>query len=332
MTNINAQFGRTVRLIVSSEQPIADQGSAPAAQPAPTNQGLDISGFRFTFNVYNADVESPNTAIVKVYNLSDTTRKRIINEFNTITLSAGYQNKDAVIFRGNIKQNKTGRERNIDGMLEIRAADGDAQYNFGLFNNGQGTSLKSGWTSQQVIDEINKTSGLKIDPNANNTLGGIVAPRGKVLFGLWRSTASNLAATQSARFSIQNGVVTFIPLTGYLPGQAVEINSQTGMIGVPEATDNGIEVVTLLNPLIKIGTQIHINQQDITQTIVKQQWGFPAYTSVGPFIADATQTGFYRVLVAEHSGDTRGNEFYTKITALSLDTTAPAGNAVKAYG
>lgn len=42
-------------------------------------------------------------------------------------------------------------------------------------------------------------------------------------------------------------MITFIPLTGYLPGEVPVISPSTGLLGVPEETQNGIEFQTLLN-------------------------------------------------------------------------------------
>ena len=64
-------------------------------------------------------------------------------------------------------------------------------------------------------------------------LGGIILPRGKVMFGMMKAELSKLAANNGVRWSIQGGVMTLVPVTGYLPGQAVQINSATGMIGTP---------------------------------------------------------------------------------------------------
>lgn len=334
-SNSNALFGRSATLIVSNEQPIKDQSSGVVTQP--TGKGVDLSQLRFTFDIKNGDFETPNTAVIRVYNLNENTRKEIINEFDTVSLQAGYQSNIGIIFRGTIKQFVAGKERNVDSFLEIRAADGDPAYNFGLFGNGSGVTLNAPWTASQLLDKVGQAFNLPLDNNAKDVIarsGGVNLSqvRGKVLFGLARAAASNLASTANARFSIQNGMVTYVPLTGYLPGQAVQINSLTGMVGNPNTTDNGIEVTTLLNPLIKIGGQIQINQDEITQTIIRERVGFEAIAGIAPFIADATEKGFYRVLVAEHSGDTRGQEWYTKITALSLDPSATPKNAVKAYG
>ena len=62
--------------------------------------------------------------------------------------------------------------------------------------------------------------------------------------------------------------MTLVPVTGYLPGQAVQINSQTGMIGTPVATDGGIVVRCYINSNIKIGQLIQINQAEINQSAV----------------------------------------------------------------
>jgi len=332
----NALFGRSATLIVSNEQPIIDQSTGVTTQPS--GHGLDLSGLRFTFDIKNGDTESPNTSIIRVYNLSKDKRKQIIREYDTVSLQAGYQNNIGIIFRGTIKQFVSGRERNIDSFLEIRAADGDPNYNFGLFgSNGQGVTLNAPYTRAQVLNHISTAMGIPLDSNANDVTTGsggvnLAQVRGKTLFGLARTQAVNLATTSSARFSIQNGVVTYVPLTGYLPGEAVQINSLTGMVGIPETTDNGIQVTCFLNPLIKIGSQIQINEGDITQTIIRERVGFPNIAGIAPYVADATEKGFYRVLVAEHSGDTRGQDWYTTITALSLDPSANVKNSVKAFG
>jgi hypothetical protein len=325
LASANALFGRSATLIVSNEAPIKDVGSAPATKP--TN-GINLSELRFTFNITNGDTESPNTASIKVYNLKKDTRQKIINEYDTVTLQAGYQGNVGVIFRGTIKQFVAGNENNVNSFLEIRAADGDPNYNFGLFGvSGQGVTMAAGWTTQTQLGHVLTALGLPADTNASDAVkrsGGVnlAQVRGKTMFGLARAQASNMAASANARFSIQNGVVTFVPLTGYLPGKAVQINSLTGMVGTPEATDNGIQVTCLLNPLIKIGSSVQINNSDITQTAIKVRVGLNQFSEVAPFVADATEDGIYRVLVAEHSGDTRGREWYTKITALSIDGSA----------
>lgn len=310
--NTGVQFGRKVSLLIASK-----------------NQALDLSNMRITFKVNAADVETPNTAIIRVYNLSAGTVNSSIKEYDSVILQAGYEGGNfGIIFKGTIKQFRKGKESNVDSYLDILAADGDLGYNFGVVN----TTLEAAGTSpQQQGDVLAKAMGLPLDPNANTALAGGVLPRGKVMFGLARLYMRDLATSKLSRWSINNGQVTVIPLKGYLPGQVVKINSATGMIGIPEATNNGVNAKVLLNPLIQIGTRVQINNKDVTQTIVKEQF-FPSYTSGPTLIADTTRDGVYRVLVAEHSGDTRGTDWYTSIVCLALDPTAPASSAVLPFG
>jgi hypothetical protein len=45
-----------------------------------------------------------------------------------------------------------------------------------------------------------------------------------------------------------------------------------------------------------------------------------------------TNDGFYRVLVAEHVGETRGNDWYTELTFLDVDISSLASSSVLANG
>ena len=207
------------------------------------SNGIDLSSLRFRFDVRASDVETPNTLVVRVYNLAQQTVNSIVQEFDTVTLTAGYQNGNkGNIFQGDIKQFYFGKERNVDSFLEIRAGDGDHAYNFSVINQ----AFPAGTTDQQQLSTLASAMGLSVAQTANGflTTGGIL-PRGKTMFGMARLHMAALAKKNNCRWSIQNGVVTLVPNTGYLPGQAVEINSATGMIGAPEQTDNGIVVAYL---------------------------------------------------------------------------------------
>lgn len=316
------QFGRKATLVVST-------GTA----------GLDLSQFRFTFSTRVADEQAPNTLYVRVYNLADNTAKTIQSEFTTITLQAGYENGNyGVIFQGTIKQFATSRERNVDSYLDIWAADSDEFYNFAVIS----LSLAAGQTPQQVINAIqsapsvNGVANLPFASDATGLIAGANAgtsqalSRGKVMFGMTRDYARDWANKYGYQWSMQNGQFVVVPITGYRPGEAVVLSSTTGLIGVPEATNDGVKVRALLNPLIRIGCLIQIQQSDINQ-ITMQQWG-QQYKSLA-LATVTTAQGFYRVLVAEFEGDTRGNPWHVDLTCLAVDVSASnQGNSVQAFG
>jgi hypothetical protein len=314
------QFGRAVSLVLGNE----------------SGEGLDLSNLRFRFEVSAADVETPNNCSIRVYNPSKETMREAIAEYSSVILNAGYEGNIAQIFKGTIKQFRRGKERNVDSFLDILAADGDLAYNFGLVNVSLAAGTKPEQQVQQLIAGMQKTDpAISLDPNAAFYLTerNFPQPRGKVLFGLAREYMRDVADTNNVRWFIDNGVVKLVPITGYLPGDAIEINSLTGMIGSPEATEQGIIVECLLNPLIKLGTAIKLNNDDITTTALKSQL-FPGYTDLA-FVAKVESTGadgLYRVIVVEHSGDTRDQEWYSKLICLLIDKSSPADQSVAPYG
>ena len=320
------QFGRTCKLLVSSG-----------------TSALDLSEFRIQFQVHGTDLPTPNMAQIRVYNIGASTSYDIVNGYNSVLLQAGYGSDYNDIFKGVIVQFKRGRESNVDSYLDIVAADGDEGYNFGVISQ----SFAAGSHVAAQVDALATSMGLTVDPKVYDALsnpkalpaGGVLL-RGKTLYGMSRLNLDQLSYNCQARWSIQNGVLTFIPLTGYLPGEAIVLNSQTGMIGVPEATDNGIKIRVLLNPRIRIGCRVQINESDIarypglTGGYLQNNSNNGVYGKgkIDPFFpAFTTSDGFYRVMSVDHNGDTRGQNWYSDLVCLAVDSTQPSSDSVEAY-
>jgi len=288
------------------------------------SKGLDLSNMRIVFRVNAPDAEAPPTAYIRVYNLNASDAKSIQNEFQTVTLQAGYQTGNyAIIFNGTIAWVGRGRESATDDYVDIMAADGDEAFNYAVVN----TTLAKGSASAQaqynaIVQQTTKygvTSATASSSNLSST-GGVL-PRGKTLFGLARSSLNSVCRSKLCSWSIQNGKIVVIPLKGYDNGTVLEINSRTGLVGVPVATPNGIELQCLLNPYIQVGGRIKLKQSELTTTTVKQQGIYPQYGNVN-LPADTSTDGTYRVLVVEHEGDTRGTPWYSRLICLAIDNSS----------
>lgn len=291
--------------------------------------GLDLSELRFKFQVKASDVSTPNVLWVRIYNVKrDTAESLRKREFTNITLQAGYENGNfGIIFSGEIKQVAIGRERNVDSYVDLWGGDGDEWYAWAVTY----MAAKSGETPQQVIESIVKSTsknGIKPLPFASDVTGLIEgaglgvreALRGRTGFGMSRDYCRDWALKYGFRWSIQGGEFVIVPQTGYRPGTAVELSSSSGLIGTPEAQNGGVKVRALLNPKIRIGCLIHIQQDDINR-IVMQKNGLRYDAAASAVIT--TAEGFYRVLVCDVIGDTRGVEWYSDLTCLAVDVTAP---------
>jgi len=406
------QFGRKVSLIVGH-----DNGDA-----------LELSELRVRFDVRRGDLQTPNSARIRVYNVSETTRQRIEREFTRVVLQGGYEGNFGILFDGTIKQVRRGRESQTDTYLDITAADGDSAYNFAVVNSTLaagstaadhvqvctramaqygvtlgytpfGKSASSKPTAADIAEQQAKVDAARklLDAKQGQQLAllgqvkdlrvrseelsqagdeaGAIAllrqaqgllqqvdqlekevntlylpawqredarlkamqaaaaapdqpaapqqglPRGKVMFGMARDFMRWTARTQQAVWSIQDGEAIFVPETSYMPGEIPVITAETGMVGLPEQTQNGITIKMLINPSVRIGRLIKIDNKSVQRYEYSLNTGQEAQNQRIEEQAKLQDDGFYYVMIAEHSGDTRGNEYYTDVICLAADTT-----------
>lgn len=290
---------------------------------------LDLSQLRIRFKIKKTDAETPNVAEIEVFNLQADTSLRIQKEFTDVILQAGYEGNFGVIFRGNAKQILRGREDNgVDAYLNIAAADGDAAYNFAVVN----TTLAAGATPRQQVDAaMQGMSARGVTQGYTPDLGGQALPRGKVMYGNSREYLRQSADAADAAWSVQDGKMQFVPRTGLLPGQAVELTSQSGLIGTPEQTNDGIKIRCLINPQIKPGGVVSIKDSEIKAAkagkFFKQPNKQGEVDERVPVAIDPD--GLYKVLRVDFSGDTHGQEWYQELVCVGIDATAPAKKKVK---
>lgn len=286
---------------------------------------IDLSQFRFTFHTSQAEVESPSNAVIRVYNLKDSTVAQIKKEFTRVVLQAGYKSGPAgVIFSGEIRQFAAGREDAKNTYLDILAADGDTAYNYGFIHQ----SFAAGTSHLEMVDASIDTMGAyKVNKGQVNYEGtGGVLPRGKVLFGLARARLRSLTRQVGATWSISNGKVNIVPLDGYLPGEPVVLNSTTGLIGRVEQTVEGMTAKSLINPRLQPGCVLQIDNKSINTTSAQKALNGPSSPQI-PFdsykglqrYASIAADGLYRVYVVEHEGDSRGQEWYSNIVGLAIN-------------
>lgn len=300
------------------------------------NKGIDLSELRIRFAVKRSDTATPNTADIRVYNLAENTAKLIqaVGPRQRVLLQAGYDSNYGVIFEGNMKQVLLGRENATDTYVDLIAGDGDRAYNFSIVN----TTIASGSTQD---NQINASITAM---NSRGVSAGYVGPtpieklpRGKVMYGNARDYLRNSAQSTNSGWSIQDGRVNFQSKKSYLPGTAIALSSETGMIGTPQQTNEGVNVKCLLNPNIKISGRINLKDAVIERQklnldqIAAAKGDTKAINQLTPRGLNAD--GIYYVLTLEHTGDTRGVEWYSNLVTLSVDVTSNPRNSVQVgYG
>ena len=297
------QFGRSCTLLVSNS----------------SGKGLDLSALRIKFNIKRSISQTPNTASIRVYNLSSTTALQLKNDFNKarLVLQAGYTGNAGVIFSGNIIQTITGRESATDTFVEFIAGDGDTAYNFTVVSTPIGAGLGATY-QEQINTAVDAMKELGINGvNLNGMPEGPTLPRGKVFHGCARDILRDIAQSTQSSWSIQDEKVIFIPRGQYLPGAPIIINQENGMVGSPQQTLDGVNAKCLLNPLLKVGTRFQLNLQAIQRLAINLN----APGTAANIPATLTVDGTYFAAVAEHIGDTRGIEWYTSLVGITIDPT-----------
>lgn len=301
---MSQQYGRVAKLVVG---PDSGEGS------------LDVSQLRLSFEIRNATVASPKTGTFRIYNLAPATALRFNNEFTRVQFSAGYEDPGPQqLFTGEIAIVRQSR-RDVDTYIEIVCQDGDKGYNYGVVS----TSLSAGWTADDVYAALLKvlaTYGIAAGYKpAFTTEAGL---RGYVLYGMVSAYLTNLAIAQGCDWFVDDGKLNMVPKKETLPGGVPVLTSATGLLGVPEQTVDGISAQCLLNPTIKAGGKIQIDNASIATAKLNAT----AYLATDvPFFAGTDKDGFYKALCVTHTGDTRGDDWMTSMICIAVDGTAPVG-------
>ena len=315
MTISTHQYLRTMSLKVSS-----------------ATQSIDFSNFWTTFSVRRGDFQTPNNADIRIYNVKPETANLISkNEFTTVSLKVGYQGGAlGTIFTGTIVQFRQGRRDQLDSYVDITAADGDEAYHYSTISQTIPAGTRPGSVADAIIKRLAAVGNQPISPGYAPNFPPTQSIRGQVLFGMCRNEMRRFALQNDCKWSFQDGAVTLIPWTSFIPGgETPVISVQSGLIGVPEQTQQGINIKTLMNPNYKVGTLVQLNSQ-INQFRFALDFNSQTPNSsialqnklapnTGPNSSD--QQGLYYVMVANHTGDTRGEAWYTDMVCLAADAT-----------
>jgi hypothetical protein len=302
----NREWFRVVELVVGAQ-----------------GQGIDVANLRVHFEIIKSVDATPNTATIKVYNLHPRNVELIRDVYKDVFLNAGYYGAVSQIFGGNIQYVSYYRDK-ADTITEITGADGDRDYRHAYINH----TLAAGSNDMDVVRACVGTMAktrLANETDAQVTTNKRL--RGKVLQGPTREVLSQVARSNMCNWSIQDGNLQIIQVDSRLPGQAIVVSAETGLLEAPERNDKGISAKCLLNPNIVINAAIKLDNQAIRVKQLKQHaLKTPTQSSGAP--VPLNKDGIYKVIKLTHSGDTRDNEWYTTLECIGLGQPIPTARSV----
>jgi hypothetical protein len=288
-------FGRKYRVLIAGNT-ANKEGKITA---------IDVSQLRVTFEIEKTYRSRANYAYIAIYNLWESTESDLVKNGSRVIVEAGYDNGIyGTIFDGDIIQFIREKENNLDYVLTLVCLDGDSFLNHNLIK----LTLNAGQNKRQIIDAICKralvsTEISRISPDISNER----LPRGKVLFGDPKQYLEDVTKEQNGTFYMENGKAFITKYSDEPPTTALVVSPSTGLIGVPEQTQDGANFKLLLDPRINLLSMIKIDNSTIRQ-LRQEPERYPI-----PLDND----GQYQVYRMRHVGDSRGNDWYTEIEGFS---------------
>lgn len=255
---------------------------------------LVVERLRIAFSVSKSLSGTPNTAQISIWNLSKGNRLKIKKEFDKVRLEAGHESAGnrGIIFAGNIRD-VTHRREGVDIVTTVECGDGDKGIRTGTISK----TFPKGTTPKAMVDELLQNMP-DVDRGVIQGLDDIPPyPRAVTMYGAVARELDKIGRTHKLYWSVQDGALEVVPGNGFID-DVVVISKQSGMLNVPEITDNGIKVECLLNPQIRIGRVIEVRSETLEMN---------------------EGEGRFRVSSLEFSGDTHGNTYSALIHGERID-------------
>ncbi|MEH7876958.1 hypothetical protein V7799_04515 [Rhizobium laguerreae] len=262
--------------------------------------GINPHDIRIEFNIDKDTSSSPNSAEITIFNLSESHRNSVGKEFDAITLEAGYippegDGNVGVIFKGAVRDVEHRREGpNI--LTIISCGDGSKALRRATISK----SFPKGTPVKDVVDElakqIEKEGVSRGEWKFPDDVESKTFKRPYAVCGSCVRELDTIGRGNGFYWNIQNETMEIVPGDGFIGG-VVLISPETGMIGTPAITDNGVRVAALLNPEIRPNRRVQLKSETLEMN---------------------GDDGLYRVTSVSYSGNNMDGEFKVDVTGEAV--------------
>lgn len=272
---------------------------------------IDLSDLSVKFTVDRKFGSHLNEAQVDIRNLSPETIGKINRRLRRIQISAGYADgpRFGSIFRGEISNVITRRD-GAGYVTSLFAFDGDADYR----NTRVSISLSAGSTLGDVLRSIGESfPTLTIQrPERFNSIrmSGPQSYQGHARLVL--DELFDSASGYSWTIDDEKVVILAESETDGTP--AIEVNRNTGMVGNPEIGLEVLDVYSLLQPAAHPGGSVKVTA--VGPDIAVGATSLAVIPKLADRIPGLDGTEAMKIWRVTHDGETRGQAWYTQISAL----------------
>lgn len=304
-----------------------------------TTNEWEPEALHITFEVQQATIESPWWyADIVIYNLDAETVGKLVYNAAWTTLKAGFQTNPtlaSVIWDGPILQVLYDQENVVDQRLTLHCqanplVSNDGVVSFSLGVNSTQARLLARAAAEINLPEISQQQGT-LSAYAQNVLNLKAYPRGNTVFGKYGNFMSIVANDQALQ-TFRDGYQTYMtelgapgsaaPTPDFIfsppnpPGVNLPLPSGTTptIIGTPRQTPQGVVFTVLLDPRVKVKLPPQVVQ---LVRALPSQLAIQPNPSAGNMATPLNSDLTFFLAQVRHSGDSRGNTWYTEITGYS---------------
>jgi hypothetical protein len=256
--------------------------------------------FKCTFEVLNDFGGYTSYCDLAIFNLSSDTANKVLKRGSLLSLRAGYADSIDTIFAGTIR-NILRERQGPDTITRLICRGGKLPGEQGQVNVTLGENAKI----TDIIRACVAVTGYPVVMDDDQFSDIAPYPYGYVLGGDPLMYLDNLAETHGFNYVIENERMIIVRRGKARQGDTHIISQFTGMEGIPEITEVGIDVTTRLNPKIKIGGKFIVESKLAT------------FNFSNLYFVDIPPTagqGEYDIFRVSFSGDSWGDTWSTKIT------------------
>ena len=269
-------------------------------------QALTVIDHRIKFEITKSIRQQENAGKIEIYNLSQSTRKKITLEESIVQLQAGYENNGGIIQigQGTICQVSSIRDK-TDIISRILVKDGLTN----IKNTVLTVSYENDVNLGDLMNKIASEAKLSFKSVGLNT--AISVKGGYVMVGGIDKQLNELALSFDFTWSIQNGVLLAVGSKQTNMQQILLLTPTSGLILNPETLKKPSQNLRALKSDGLVASDINLYN---VQALLQPQ------LQLNDVIAVESEdlSGKFRVQKIVHTGDTRGNDWYSDLEVRAL--------------
>lgn len=257
---------------------------------------------RLNFRVEKSTVPAPNKAKITLYNISKDSRNFLEQKDMIVFLKAGFNNDPKNIFIGEILRRESGRS-GPDVTLSLECGDAERI----LTRAHIEISLRRGATNLLLFSQAAAKLGLSLGISSGITQ--VTYRNGYAFSGLVSDLLTEQTRNLGLEWNIQDGELRILPIRGTDGETAVVIDKDSGLIGFPTKTIDGLKFDSLLNHRLRPGRAVKVASEQF-----QGQFGPTASLLASTSLIQSGDITKCRRVI--HEGDTREGKWTSSVESV----------------